>query len=292
MPAVETDYGVTPGYDSSLIPPQVTVSPTPVANAGAATAPSNPLLTPAPAMAAPSSQNFITDIQSSPEYKQAMQNIDLWAQQQKDNAAFEAEWNKKFYDQNRAQIASSGGSYGAGLAQAEAIDKLQKEKAAHDLANQQEYTREALGSRGLSSSGQMAVDQGELKYNYEMLVKQIDLQAAARRAQAAQAASNANRGIANQLADLDLRYQYELAKQGQYNSQLASDIAQKKGSALLQVADQLRPYYFDSNGNYIGPNGEVLTPAQAQATIAPVQPSSSPAADALYAASNIKNMGF
>lgn len=283
---LDIDYGVTPGYDSSLIPsPTVT----PVQNAGAATAPSNPLLSPAPAMAAPSSQNFINDIQGTPEYKQAMQNIDLWAQQQKDNAAFEAEWNKKFYDQNRAQIAGSGSSSGAGLAQAEAIDRLQKEKAAHDLANQKEYTREALGSRGLGSSGQASLEQSELKYSYDMLIKQIDLAADARRAQAAQASANANRGIKNQLADLDLRYQYELAKQGQYNGQLASDIAQKKGSALLQVADQLRPYYFDSNGNYIGPNGQVLTPAQAQATI---QPSGVSAVDNLYAASNVKNMGF
>lgn len=283
---LDIDYGVTPGYDSSLIPsPTVT----PVQNAGAATAPSNPLLSPAPAMAAPSSQNFINDIQGTPEYKQAMQNIDLWAQQQKDNAAFEAEWNKKFYDQNRAQIAGSGSSSGAGLAQAEAIDRLQKEKAAHDLANQKEYTREALGSRGLGSSGQASLEQSELKYSYDMLIKQIDLAADARRAQAAQASANANRGIKNQLADLDLRYQYELAKQGQYNGQLASDIAQKKGSALLQVADQLRPYYFDSNGNYIGPNGQVLTPAQAQATI---QPSGVSAVDNLYATSNVKNMGF
>lgn len=286
MPAVETDYGVTPGYTSSLIPP-VTVAP--VQNAGAATAPTSPLAAPAATVTAPSSQAFINDVTQSPEYKQAMQNIDLWAQQQKDNAAFEAEWNKKFYEQNRSQIAGSGGSYGAGLAEAAAIDRLQKEKAAHDLANQQEYAREALGSRGLGSSGQAVLEQNELKYSYDMLIKQIDLAAQARQAQAAQAQANANRGISNQLADLDLRYQYELAKQGQYDKQLASDIAQKKGSALLSVADQLRPYYFDSNGNYIGPNGEVLTPAQAQATIAP---SSSAAADSLYATSANKNMGW
>lgn len=286
MPAVETDYGVTPGYTSSLIPP-VTVAP--VQNAGAATAPSSPLAAPAATVQAPSSQAFINDVTQTPEYKQAMQNIDLWAKQQQENAAFEAEWNKKFYEQNRSQIAGSGGSYGAGLAEAAAIDKLQKEKAAHDLANQKEYAREALGSRGLGSSGQAALEQNELKYSYDMLIKQIDLAAQARQAQAAQASANANRGISNQLADLDLRYQYELAKQGLYDKQLASDIAQKKGSALLSVADQLRPYYFDSNGNYIGPNGEVLTPAQAQQTI---QPSGSATADNLYAASQVKNMGF
>lgn len=270
-------------------------------NAGAATAPSSPLLS-APTVPSydttpvPSSQDFIKDVTQSPEYKQAMQNIDLWAKQQQDNAAFEAEWNKKFYEQNRSQIAGSGGSYGAGLAEAAAIDQLQKEKAAHDLANQQEYTREALGSRGLGSSGQVGVDQGELKYNYDTLIKQIDLAAQARQAQAAQAGANARKGISNQLADLDLRYQYALAKQGNYDTQLAGDIAQKKGAALLQVADQLRPYYFDaSTGVYRGAGGEVLTPQQAQATVAQQPsfvPSSSSAADNLYAISNAKSNEF
>lgn len=282
---LDIDYGVTPGYDSSLIPsPTVT----PVQNAGAATAPSNPLLSP-PSYGtsnAPTSQQFTQDIYNSPEYKQAMQNIDLWAQQQKDNAAFEQEWANKFYEQNRAQVAGSAPSYGAGLAEAAAIDALQKKKAAHDLANAQEYTREALGSRGLASSGQNAVDQGELSFNYDTLIQQIDLQAKARQAQAAEAAANAQRSIRNQLADMDLQHQYNLAKAGQFDKQLAFEIAQRNGQALLSVADQLRPYYFDGNGVYRDASGNVLTPEQAQAT---VSPSGVSAVDNLYAASTSKS---
>lgn len=268
------------GPTSSLITPTV-VAPTPqpvntVINAGAGTGPSSPYK----ANPAPSTNDFIGQITQSPEYKQSMENVDLWAQQQKDQAAFDAEWTKKFHEMNAAQIANSYtpsfvGSYGAGEAQQAQLDALQKEKAAHDLKNMQEYTREALGSRGLASSGQNAVDQGELSFSYDSLIKQIDLQAQARAAQlaetranaagsAAQSNANQQRSISNQLADQNLRYQYELAKQGQYDKTLAAEIAQRKGQALLQVADQLRPYYFGSDGVYRDASGNVVTVEQAQ----------------------------
>lgn len=257
--------------------------------------------TPAPAAApaytntpVPTTDQFRTDILNSPEYKQAMENVDLWAKTQKDQQAFQSTWDQKFYDQNRAQVAGSFtpafvGSYGAGEAEAKQLDALQKETAAHNLANQQEYTRESLGSRGLASSGQNAVEQNELSYGYDTLLKQIDLGASARQAQIAQAQSNAagaaaasdanqQRAIANQLADLDINFQYKQALSTFDLQQLDAQIAAKRGVAFFSVADQLQTFYFNpSTGEYIGPGGQVVSPAQAAAsvgggTVTPVAP--------------------
>lgn len=251
---------------------QPTITPVPKYNT------TDPLLTP----------QFRDAILNSALYKQEMENIARYEQTQKNAATFNAEWDKKFYDLNRSQIAGSFTpsfvpQYGAGEEQAKQLDALAKANAARDLANQQEYSREALGSRGLGSSGQVALERQELQYDFDTFTKEVDLRAEARAAELAQtranaaasaAASNANqqRSISNQLADLDLRNQYGLA-QAQQNAQvLAADIASRNGDALFKVADRLIPFYFDADGNYKGPGGQVLTPEQAQATIAPAAP--------------------
>lgn len=255
-------------------------------------APTQPTRTPVPTFGTSdpyTSQQFQDAILNSPLYKQQMENIARQEQAAKDALAFNTEWEKKFYDLNRSQIAGSFtpafvGSYGAGEAQAKQLDALAKEAAAHDLANQQEYSREALGSRGLGSSGQVALERQELQFDFDNYIKEVDLRAEARAAELAQtranaagaaAASNANqqRSIANQLSDIDLRNQYNLAQGQQAQAKLTSDIAAAKGDALFQVADKLMPFYFDpQTGAYIGPGGQVLTPEQAQATIAPAAP--------------------
>ena len=300
MPSVDTGYGVgggLPWIDPSTSPTNG------LPNAGAVVNPVNPIFSPitvnpafnARASGVPSRDQFRQDILSSPEYRQEMQKLDtemaIFQQQQ----AFDAAWAKKFFDQSIAQAQASGGgggySTGAGLAEAAAADKLQKEQAAHNLANQQEYAREALGSRGLSSSGQVSLEKAELQYTYDTLIKQIDLAAKAREAQAAQAASNAAAGAAassraasQRIDSLTLQYQYGVAKAGLDATLLAQDIAKRKGEAIFKVADYLEPMYFDPvTKDYVGRNGTRLTSAQAQATLPPatfVDQSYSPTLDA------------
>ena len=272
-------------------------------NAGAVVNPVNPIFSPvtvnpaynAPTSGVPSRDQFRQDILTDPYYLNVMQGFDTEQTIANQQAAFDAQWAKKFFDQSiaQAQASAGGGGYatGAGLAEAREADKLQKEQAAHNLANQQEYAREALGSRGLSSSGQLPLEQGELKYQYDILIKEIDLAAKAREAQAAQAASNAaasaaasSRAASQRIDSLTLQYQYGVAKAGLDATLLAQDIAQRKGSAIFQVMDYLEPMYFDPvTKDYVGRNDTRLTSAQAQATLPPatfVDQTYSPTVDA------------
>lgn len=235
------------------------------------------------------SEQFKNAILESPLYRQEMQNIDLWAQARKEGAAFDQEWAKKFYDLNRSQVAGSFTpayvpSYGASEPYMKQLDELAKTAAARDYGNQQEYIKESLGSRGLSSSGQLPLELGEAKFDFDNLNKEIDIRAQARQAEldearknasASAAASNAaqQRSIANQLADMDLRYQYDTAGASRNAKLLEAEIAAKKGDALFSVADKLMPLYFDpSTGAYIGPGGQVVTQEQAQASVTPAAP--------------------
>lgn len=270
----QADWGAT-GVPVLPKPP----APVPVPNAGAATGPTSPLIppdvgklpaTPFDIGKSPTMEQMRQTILTSPEYLGAAEQFDAGVDIAKQKRALDEEWATKAYNLSKAQIAGSMPSYGAGLAEAAAADALQKEKAAHDYANQQEYVREALGSRGLASSGQVGVDQGELTFNYNTLLKQIDLAAAVRKAQAAQAQANAQKNIQQQLAALDFNRQKDLAYASIDQKEFEQGIASNRYEYLSKVVDRLMSYNFDPRTNeYKGPRGEVLTIEQASQIIAP-----------------------
>ena len=141
---------------------------------------------------------------------------------------------------------------------------LQKEKAAHDYANQQKYQSEMRYSTG-NSGGQIGVDQGELTYNYDTMLKDIALQAKAREESVAQAnargaasvarsnannqasiaQSQANEAISRQIKANEHTYTLE-----DYTQKLAID----KYTLLSNVTDHYKDLWWDPNtGVYRGP---------------------------------------
>jgi hypothetical protein len=143
---------------------------------------------------------------------------------------------------------------------------LQKEKAAHDLENQRKYQYELRYGTG-NSGGQIGVDQGELTYNYDTMMKDLDLQKQAREEAVAQsnsrnaasvarsnasnsasiAQSNANQAISRQIDALQHTYKLE-------------DYAQQLAISRDTLLNQITDYYMNRNtgiwwvnGVYTGP---------------------------------------
>jgi hypothetical protein len=143
---------------------------------------------------------------------------------------------------------------------------LQKEKAAHDLENQRKYQYELRYGTG-NSGGQIGVDQGELTYNYDTMMKDLDLQKQAREEAVAQsnsrnaasvarsnasnsasiAQSNANQAISRQIDALQHTYKLE-------------DYAQQLAISRDTLLNQITDYYMNRNtgiwfkdGVYQGP---------------------------------------
>lgn len=199
-----------------------------------------------------STQSFQDAILNSPYYKQSMENIAA-------NAAKNLERENAMWGLTQASYAipvGGGGGGDYGLAAAEASAKLQREKAEHDLANQQEYAREALGSRGLASSGQNEVDQGELRYQYDMLMKQIDVDLQGRRSAAASAASAAasaasaaSQQRALQLQEATLKHQWAI-------QDLTSAQADASGQLLISIMDKAT--WDPVNNVYVLPGGTII----------------------------------
>jgi hypothetical protein len=148
----------------------------------------------------------------------------------------------------------------------EALDKLQKEKAAHERALSEKAIKEQMAARGMSSSGQSAFEQGELQYDYETLLKEIDLQAAARRASAAAASASAARGRASALADLEAGYQQGITKALWDQQDRDRTLSRAQGDALMQVGAFI---WNENKGVYQNGVGTTVTPAQAAAKLAP-----------------------
>lgn len=169
--------------------------------------------------------------------------------------------------QARSAAQSAGSVGNSDEAYYAQLDALQKEQAAHQKALMEEYIREALGSRGMASSGQTAWEQQEQNYSYSNLIREIDLRAQARRAAAADAAAARNRSIANQLAELELQgknlaldYQKGIAQFGWQAEdaalqaqQLEQQFAQKKGELLMQVADYI---WNENSQSYVNSLGQ------------------------------------
>lgn len=298
---LDLDYG-TPGAAPAIpaYTPSVPIS------TGASPLP-NPILTPQPNPTFSSSQTDLGTaitraLQNNPQYKQAMEFNTDDTKLALDRLAED----KKFYEQNYQlalqSLQKAGGGGSSGEAQAAALDALAKEQAAHTKKLSEEQLREVMASRGLASSGQVGFEQGELQYNYENLLKEIDLRADARRAAAASAASASRSNRATQLASMQLQYAQDMVKFGRNEQDIKTGAAREKGSILMSTGEKLAAAWWDADtGVYSGPGGEqwdrfgnpIGTAAAASAvTYTPPAPSSSPAADSLYAVSNIKNMGF
>lgn len=237
--------------------------------------------------------NMLSNVQATPEYKQAMENVANWNTQQQNQINFDSEWAAKFFNQNLSQIGS-----GEQLAaQNDALQKLSgqqqlstaqqqieaaKAKAARDYGQQQKYLKESLTGRG-NAGGQLGFENNNLNFGYDqflaaqglnannaqqaydMLTKQIDLGAQGRQLD-----------IANQTSNLNLTHDQQIAQTTLARQQLASAVAQKNGEALMQVEQQLIQMWWDpTTGTYRGPGAQTISSQQASTTLpGPTQPTS------------------
>jgi hypothetical protein len=204
-------------------------------------------------------------ILNDPRYKQMMETLDEDKRIADERAAQELAWFKEEYERRKKSIGSGGGGGNAGLAQMEALDKLQKEKAAHEKALAEKAIKEQMAARGMASSGQGAFEQGELQYEYETLLKEIDLQAAARRASLAASNAAAARSRASSLADLEASYQQGITKAGWDVQDRNRLYAQEKGKILTTVGTYV---WNEHAGLYVNGAGQSMLPSQAAGVIA------------------------
>ncbi len=266
------------------------INPTyaPKASAAPATGDTTPPTTQA-AVTQPSSygnfDNMLANVQATPEYKQAMENVTNWGNQQTNQINFDSDWASKFFNQNMAQI---GGSE-ALSSQHDALQKLAgqqqlsaqqqqidaaKAKALRDYGQQTKYIKESLTGRG-NAGGQLGFETGNLNFGYDqflqeqglnaqnaqqaydMLTKEIDLGAQGRQLD-----------ITNQKSNLQLTYDQQVAQTALARQNLTIAIAQKNGEALQAVEQQLIQMWWDPNtGTYRGPGAQAITSAQASSTL-------------------------
>lgn len=174
-----------------------------------------------------------------------------------------------------APINDGSGAQLAAIAAAEAADAklaaLRREQAAHDLPLSQEASREALFSRGMGSSGQTALQAGEITYAYQNVLKELDIaaeqnaaQRAAQRAGiAAQQAANAQ-SRQNSLASLEISRSQDAFNQLMKTQQAQwaiDDLSRKykieNGQLVMQTGEKLMAALWDEKtGRYIGPGDQ------------------------------------
>jgi hypothetical protein len=119
-------------------------------------------------------------------------------------------------------------------------NQLQKQVAARTNAQQAEYIREAMASRGLADSGQTPFEQANRQFGYDTELKGIENDLSARASAAAQARSEAQSRLASQLQEMQLRYQQDQLGQSRYLSDIDSDVARGSGSILMGMWDRLQ----------------------------------------------------
>lgn len=223
-----------------LPPPPVAAPAPPPASAGGTVA------SPAASSVgrAPTPEEFQNWILNSPEYKQGLENLTI---------PYETAISRM--DQMAALQNRGGGASWTPITIPQSFYdqiKLAQEKAAHDYANQKALIPEMLAARGMLRSGQLQTDQGEADYDYQTLLKDIDLQKRAReeevaeankRGQASVASANAAAANARQIAALQAQWRKD---------DLAIQLAQDKAQLLSQVQAQYRDWYWDGT-KYVGP---------------------------------------
>lgn len=190
-------------------------------------------------------------IENDPQYKQGLE----WLTDDYNRAISRGTQDEAFADrafQQSLAALSAGGGYTVPAALAEQ-DALRKEKAAREYANQQEYLREALGSRGMLDSGQLGVEQGELKYGYDTLLREIDLAAKARQQEADEANARRAQSIAQQTANMQLQREMQKVDASRRREDLQLQYGREKGDLLFKVAAQKRDLYFTGDGYVFRP---------------------------------------
>lgn len=244
--------------DGNRINPAAPYNPAPAPVAPVTPPP--PVATAAPYVAAPAppvggvpSQQQMQDwILNSPLYKQGMETINNAYTQ---NVARE----NTLYGLN-SSYKSPAQTYTPETIPASFYEQiaLEKEKAAHEYALQQEALPYQLGARGMLSSGHAGFMEGEQQYGYDTLLKDIDLQKRAREEAVAQAnargaasvaqanaANAANKAISDQIAATQHGYRLEDMTQQQ---------AQDRNKLLMDVSNYYQDLWWDPNTNqYRGP---------------------------------------
>ncbi len=244
---------------NAVPPPPKYTPPAPVATPAPPVSSSPYALVPPPPAPQPVSTSAMKDviqqsILNDPNLKQQNEWLDAELKKNLDRAAIQSGWNQQEYDL-AVKNASYIPNYGAGEASLAALDALAKKNAAHDYANQQEYVREALGSRGLASSGQNAVEQGELTWDYDRMLEEIDLRAQARAASYAAQAADAQQRNALQLQGLELSRQQQIQRDAWNIEDLKQGVVNQKGQLVLKTGEALMQAWWNGT-EYVGPGGE------------------------------------
>jgi hypothetical protein len=135
---------------------------------------------------------------------------------------------------------------------------LQKEKAAHDDALAAKALPELMAARGMLSSGQTGFLQGEQAYNYDMLLKDIDLQKRSREDAVAQAnargAASAAQANAANAANAAISAQIAATQHGYRLQDMTQEQAQLQNKLLMDVSNYYKDLWWDPNTNqYRGP---------------------------------------
>lgn len=204
----------------------------------------------------PTTNQFNDWILNSPRYLQGLENLgsyDTAIARTKELAALQSGYS------------TGGGGYTQTVPQSfyDQI-KLAQEKAAHDYGLAQKALPEIMAGRGMLSSGQTGFEQGEQAYNYDMLLKDLELQKKAREESVAQANAASAASAAASAANARVSQQIQ-AKQDEYRIiDLNLEKAKAAGTLANSVYDYYKEIWWDKSGNYIGPtfdaSGKPVTP--------------------------------
>lgn len=186
----------------------------------------------------------------APDYKKLIENDPFYLQQkewmredaelQKQRLAADRAMAEKFYNLNVQQASASGNSGGDyGLASAQAQAELQKQVAARENAQKEEYIREAMASRGMYDSGQRPLEQANREFDYTTMLKGIDLDLQARASAAAASRASQQQALALQLQEMQLRYQAQ--QQGYLDAEFDINRGLKRGEGetAMQTYERL-----------------------------------------------------
>lgn len=179
-------------------------------------------------------------IKNDPFHKQDLEWIEgdaakALARNAQDKALAEQLYQLK--KQQASASANAGGDYGMAGAQAQA--GLARESAAHEDKLQEEQIREIMASRGMFDSGQKQFEQQERQYGLDQLLKGIEVDLQSRASAASSARSDAQRGLALQLQEMELHYLDSQRGYGEYAEDVTTGAARDRGGALRNAHGRL-----------------------------------------------------
>jgi hypothetical protein len=199
-------------------------------------------------------------LENDPFYKQELSWINEAQALAAKRLAEDRSFAERAYGLNVSQAQSSGsggGDYGLAAAQANAA--LQREKLTRDNANQAEFLREAMASRGMASSGQNLWEQNERTFQFNLANKGIDQDLAARASAAAEARSEAQSRMALQLQELALGQEQRMMGFGRDAEDLALGTSRARGEAAFNLYNRLK-----ADGKLLAPGEMALWDDESQ----------------------------